>query len=217
LLLHVDKLAKKYYNGSNFQEGGAVFMAHIDENIIENEKVNKKLLIALTVIYIRLLIWVIVFKCNYNEGLHIETNRSMTLLERLEYKKVPFEKFIEAVKDGGILALVEIVALFFNVICFLPFGGFLRFFTKKKWLIVVYSALFSLGVEVFQLFSCWGGPDYIDIISNTLGALFGIFIYDFVRPKISDEAINKMAKWAVGIFTPVAIFAIINSIINFPG
>ncbi len=192
-------------------------MAHTGENIIENEKVNKKLLIALTVIYIILLIWVIVFKCNYNEGLHIETNRSMTLLERLEYKKVPFEKFIEAVKDGGILALVEIIALFFNVICFLPFGGFLRFFTDKKWLIVVCSALFSLGVEVFQLFSCWGGPDYIDIISNTLGALFGIFIYDFVRPKISGELINKIAKWAVGIFTPVAIFAIINSIINFPG
>ena len=94
-------------------------MAELGRKINANEKINKRLLIGLTVIYIILLIWIIVFKCNYNEGLHIETNRAMTLMERLTYKKIPFEKFIEAVKGGGTLAVLELVAFFFNVICFL--------------------------------------------------------------------------------------------------
>ena len=192
-------------------------MAELGGKINANEKINKRLLIGLTVIYIILLIWIIVFKCNYNEGLHIETNRAMTLMERLTYKKIPFEKFIEAVRGGGILAVLELVAFFFNVICFLPYGALFRFFTEKKWLIVTTCAIFSLGVEVFQLFSCWGGPDYIDIISNTFGAFLGLFIYDFLRPRINDLMINKIAKWSVIISTPVALFAIINSIINFPG
>ena len=184
---------------------------------LENKNINKKLMITLSVIFIILLIWVIVFKCNYNEGLHIETNKSMTLEERLAYKEVPFEKFIEAVEAGGALALVEIIALFFNVICFLPFGAFGRFFTNKGWLIILIGGIFSLSIETFQLFSCWGGPDYIDIISNTIGVALGVWIYKFLRRRLTDEFINKLALWSVIIAAPAATFAIINSIINFPG
>ena len=184
---------------------------------IGNEKINKRLMVALSVLFIILLIWVVVFKCNYNEGLHIETNRGMTLEERLAYKEVPFEKFIEAVKGGGTLAVVEIIALFFNVICFLPFGGLGRFFTDKRWLVILAGGLFSLSIETFQLFSCWGGPDYIDLISNTLGVAIGVLIYELLRPRLSEDTINKIALWSTVIASPVAIFAIVNSIINFPG
>ena len=184
---------------------------------LENKNINKKLMIALSVIFLILLIWVIVFKCNYNEGLHIEASKAMTIVERLAYKMVPFEKFIEAVEAGGILAIVEIIALFFNVICFLPFGAFGRFFTNKGWLIILIGGIFSLSIEIFQLFSCWGGPDYIDLISNTLGVALGVWIYKLIRHRLADELINKLALWSVVITAPAAAFAVINSIINFPG
>ena len=182
-----------------------------------DEKVNKKIITIITVIYMIILVWVVVFKCNYNEGLHIETNRTMTILERLNYKAIPFEKFIEAIKGGGVLAVVEMIALVFNVVCFLPFGAFLRFFTDKKWKIVAIGALASLGIETFQLFSCWGGPDLIDLVSNTLGVIVGICMYDSIAPKLSGKTINNLAFWGSVVIFPFMIFAVINSIINFPG
>ena len=74
-----------------------------------------------------------------------------------------------------------------------------------------------MSIETFQLFSCWGGPDYIDIISNTVGVALGVWIYKFLRRRLADELINKLALWSVIIAAPAATFAIINSIINFPG
>ena len=183
----------------------------------ENKKINKKLIIALTVICTLLIIWIMVFKCNYNDGLFMENNKAMTIIERLQYKMVPFEKFAMALEEGGTIAKLEILSQVFNIICFIPFGMLLRFYTKKNWLILLISALFSLSIEVFQLFSCWGGPDYIDIISNTLGAAIGIPIYIFLRARIKEETIDKLALGFTIAFIPLTIFAIINSIINFPG
>ena len=183
----------------------------------ENKKINKKPIIALTVICTLLIIWIMVFKCNYNDGLFMENNKAMTIIERLQYKMVPFEKFAMALEEGGTIAKLEILAQVFNIICFIPFGMLLRFYTKKNWSILLISALFSLGIEAFQLFSCWGGPDYIDIISNTLGAAIGIPIYNILRPRIKEETIDKLALGFTIAFIPLTIFAIINSIINFPG
>ena len=182
-----------------------------------DEKINKKLLTVLTVLYLILAVWVVVFKCNYNEGLFIEQNKSLTFEERLFYKAIPFEKFIYAIKDGGKLALVEWIALFFNVICFLPFGGFVRFFTKNKITVVALGAAFSFAIEVFQLFSCWGGPDIIDLISNTLGVFLGALIHEAIAPRLTGKRINNLAFWTIICVTPFSVFAVINSIINFPG
>ena len=186
------------------------------QKIRNDDKINKNIIKVMIVLYIILLIWVIVFKCNYNEGLHIERNRGMSILERLEYKAIPFEKFITAVQKKGILGTIETVALIFNVICFLPFGVLLRFFTDKKWAIVGAGALFSLCVEVFQLFSCWGGPDLMDIMLNTLGTLIGVWMFDKIAPKLKSQTINQLAFWGSVAVSPFVLFAIINSIINFP-
>ena len=185
--------------------------------IINDEKINKKLLTVLTVLYLILAVWVVVFKCNYNEGLFIEANKSKTLLERLAYNTIPFEKFILSIQTGGINAITEILALIFNVACFLPFGGFVRFFTKNKRTVVAFGAAFSFAIEVFQLFSCWGGPDYMDILLNTLGVLLGAMIHEAIAPRLTGKRINNLAFWAIICVTPFAVFAVINSIINFPG
>ena len=181
-----------------------------------NEKPNRKLLAVLIAVYVLILLWVIVFKCNYNEGLHIKENSALTILERLTYKLIPFEKFILAVKGGGILALIEILALIFNVVCFMPFGALLCFFTEKRGLIIATGAFFSLSVEVFQLFSCWGGPDYIDLILNTLGAALGVLFYKHLRPRLTCKTINRITAALLAVFAPLATFAVINSIANFP-
>ena len=69
-----------------------------------NLQTNKKhkltkqdIVVATLVAYFVLLVWVIVFKCNNIKSLHIEFNRSMTILERLKFKAIPFKYTIERI------------------------------------------------------------------------------------------------------------------------
>ncbi len=182
-----------------------------------DENVNKKLIAILAFLYLILAVWVVVFKCNYNEGLFIEQNRARPILERLTYNVIPFEKFILSIQTGGINAVTEILALFFNVICFMPFGGFIRFFTKNKRTVVALGAAFSFAIEVFQLFSCWGGPDIVDLILNTLGVLLGAMMHEAIVPRLTGKRMNSIAFWTIIGVCPLSVFAVVNSIINFPG
>ena len=78
-------------------------------------------------------------------------------------------------------------------------------------------AFFSLAIEAFQLFSCWGGPDLMDIVQNTLGVFLGTLIYELVRPRISDDKVNKIALVTTIVLIPFTVFIIINTILHFPG
>ena len=75
----------------------------------------------------------------------------------------------------------------------------------------------SLSFEIYQLFSCWGGPDISDVILNVLGVFLGAILYDFLITRISSKVINTLALVCIVIAIPLDIFAIINSIIHFPG
>ena len=96
-------------------------------NANANNKINKKLIAVLFALYFIALIWVIIFKCNYNATLHIERNKGMSIGERLLFNIVPFKKAIEAIVSGG---WIEALALVFNVICFIPFGMLLSVFSS---------------------------------------------------------------------------------------
>ncbi|MBO7273784.1 MAG: VanZ family protein [Clostridia bacterium] len=178
-----------------------------------NRKINKSLLFSLIVIYLIILLWVIVFKCNYNEALHVQENLQKPLIDRIE--KIPFRKCIDAYKTGYMSA-IEIIALIFNMICLIPFGCLMRFYTDKKWSLFVAGVVFSTGVEIFQLFSGWGGLEYADIIINTLGVVVGGYIYDLIRPNMNHKRINKLLRRVVICTFPIAVFVIINSNIHFP-
>ena len=87
---------------------------------------------------------------------------------------------------------------------------------NKRWVLFVTGLIFSTCVEVFQLFSGWGGLEYADIVINTLGVVVGGYVYDWVRPQMSHKRVNKVALRLVIYTFPVAVFVIINSIIYFP-
>ncbi len=184
------------------------------EKIKNDKELNKKMISVLFALYIIMLIWVIVFKCNYNEGLFVEENRSQTILERLMYKAVPFQKTFEAVFIQK--NFLEIIATIFNVLCFAPMGVLLCYSTSTK-RIAVFATAFSLAVEIFQLFSGWGGFDISDVILNVLGALLGVWLYKVLATRFQNRTINALAVCLIATVLPVDIFAIINSIINFPG
>ena len=180
---------------------------------ISNQGINKKVIAGLTLVYFIILLWVIVFKCNQYQYLHIQIKQDLSILERIE--QYPFKKWVDYYRNGYLSAL-EIIAFIFNFICLLPFGTLMRFFVNKKWMIITLGVLFSVGVEVFQIISGWGGLEYTDIAMMILGVVAGIWIYDALRPKMSEKLINGLATFLFVFGAPLAVLTIIKTINNFP-
>ena len=163
--------------------------------------------------YLIILVWVIVFKCNANAELNIERNLSYTLWQRFTARIIPFQELYLILSKGS--RLPNILAFFFNTIACIPAGMLLGFFLKKRWGLL-WSGLFCLSVEVFQLFSGWGGFDPTDLIMNLLGVYLGYLIFDLLYKRLSVTLINKLSFVCIFISGPIALFALIRTILNFP-
>lgn len=183
-------------------------------DINNDGKINKKWIAALFALYMIALIWVIIFKCNNNDILHISRNKAMTIVERLQYKGIPFLYTLKAIFVHG--SLTETLALIFNIVCFLPMGLLLRCYLNRKYVMLIGIGI-TFGFEIFQLFSCWGGFDISDATLNILGVYLGIVLYDWLFPRIKSKIINAIALCSIAVAIPLDIFAIINSVIYFPG
>lgn len=71
-----------------------------------------------------------------------------------------------------------------NIAVFMPFGYLLPRIKgwAGNWFMTVGTAFFfSLGIELFQLFSAFGAFDVDDLLLNVLGALIGYWIHLLVR------------------------------------
>lgn len=180
---------------------------------IPNYNIYKKVMATLFFTYLIILLWIVIFKCNQNQYLHIAEKKDWTLKERIE--PYPFKKWIDAYKEGY-FSKIEFIAFIFNFICFLPFGALLRFFTDKSWLVITIGSVFCVGIEVFQILSRWGGLEYTDIVMTILGVVCGVWIYDFLRPRMSEKLINIIAVCSLCCSLPLSVFTVINTINNFP-
>ena len=189
-------------------------MKNISIIVLEILKLQN-IITILSALYFIVLIWIIIFKCNQNNYLYVDYNRSLTLLERLEYgfSKNPVSVVIFSIETGY---TVEIFALIFNFIGFIPVGVFLNYFCKKT-NAYLFSFLICFSIETFQLFTGYGGPEPFDVIINFLGCFLGILLFEKFIIKINPNSINKLSKILIYIATPLALFCIINTVLNFPG
>jgi glycopeptide antibiotics resistance protein len=189
-----------------------ISLSDIKKRLIDTDRVEKKYLYVLLGCYAVILIWGIVFKFNMNGELNIEENLSKSVWDRFTTDLIPFYSFYTGIFLGR---TNELLAGIFNVILFIPLGALLSFLTSKK-LGLLISALCMLGVEIFQLFSGFGGFDYSDVILNVLGVYFGYLIASIVVKKMSVRLINGIA---LSLTVPLFIFAtvvFIRTIVYFP-
>ncbi|WP_053376015.1 VanZ family protein [Paenibacillus sp. FJAT-27812] len=80
-----------------------------------------------------------------------------------------------------------------NIFLFIPFGFLLPVIAGRNLnfvQVIIFSFLFSLFLELIQLFSRIGSFDVDDILLNTLGAILGFFILDVITKVISHKARN---------------------------
>lgn len=134
----------------------------------------------LFVLYLLLVIKLLVFKYPYAELKAImDTWESGVIWEGLDSANFTLFKTIKmyihyAYKLNSFENLVG------NVVVFLPFGYFLPRVCRwaRHWIMLLGSAFFfSLGIELFQLFSAFGAFDVDDLLLNVAGALIGYWIH----------------------------------------
>lgn len=186
----------------------------LKHKLLEGERVRKIYVTTLIIAYALVLIWIVIFKCNNNEALHIEENLQKTLWERFTYRLEPFVDLRYLIRTGEFDSL-ETLAFLFNILCFAPLSALLAFLMRDRWNILT-ACLFSASIEVFQLFSGFGGFDPTDIFLNTLGGVIGCLLIKPLRKIFSETTINAIF---LGFIPPMIIWAVIvvvRTVIYFP-
>ena len=178
----------------------------------------KKHFVILSIIFVLILIWGILLKMNQ---LHIiERDFSITS------KKSIYERFIDSSFNPFKIGSAKNARITFitNVIAFIPFGFLISvFFNKLKVLKVLGISLgLSLIFEISQIFTAIGGFATNDLMCNTLGGVVGCLIFilcEAIIRKVKNQTLkyNLIKTFIIVcyvVFIPVAIFGIVNTIIN---
>lgn len=104
-----------------------------------------------------------------------------TQVRSSDYRNIiPFTEIRRFIRMLPTSPMYVIMNLLGNVVIFMPFGALIRWVINRKvcwYQAVFYTFFLSLSVEVLQLISRVGSFDIDDVILNTLGGLFGFWIY----------------------------------------
>lgn len=176
-------------------------------------KLQKSALITF-IVYLLLLVWVITLKCNMEFSIFMSklSMGSMTIAERAEWSFCHF-RFNG---DGPIYSKDAIEDMLVNVVLFLAVGMTLpMIFEKRKYLKTPLAAFgLSLAFEIVQFFSTIGGFAYIDLITNTLGAIVGMIILHFLLKVIKPDVARVILTVFSVIFGIIVIYGTVNTINN---
>lgn len=142
-------------------------------------------------VYLLFVIKVIIFKYPYEQLKAImDTWSKDVVLEGLDTANFTLFKTIHMYIDYSYM-LNSFENLAGNVVVFIPFGMLLPSIWKRFRNfadILLAGFLFSLSIEVFQLYSAFGAFDVDDILLNCVGVIGGYLMY----------MLFEMVEWAVG-------------------
>jgi glycopeptide antibiotics resistance protein len=161
ILPFIDKRICKHY-GINLQGG-----LNESEAAEKYYLIRKVILYIVFVCYIIILFYLVLFARNINENYLIRNSGVHLFIMTWQGVHLPASEFIE---------------FFLNLILFIPLGYLLPYIFKffraqalKRPIIA--SFLLSVLIENLQLMTKRGTYDTADIIANTIGSLFGSFLY----------------------------------------
>jgi glycopeptide antibiotics resistance protein len=183
---------------------------------IKSEKLFKVLSISIFIMYLILVVWVVIFKCNrifsVTQGYYGLSE--MSLLERALREINPIGFYIDPPVESQVpfYALDDIL----NVLIFIPFGLYISYFAKKYKVLkaVIFAFCISLFFEIFQLFSLLGGGSTKDLITNTFGSLIGVIIGKRLYSDSKIKMFNICSIIVLIIEVPLLMYALINTGIN---
>ena len=174
----------------------------------------KKHFLILSIIFVLILVWGILLKMN---DLKMQNDFNymikLNLFERFTYSLNPF------VNNATTKLMIVL-----NIMAFIPFGFLVSILLNKFKIFKVLGISFGLSliVEISQILIAFGGFSTIDLITNTFGGVIGCLIFllcEAIIKKVKNQTVkyNLIKTFIIvcyAVFIPVAIFGIVNTIIN---
>ena len=148
---------------------------------------------VLFLIYLALLVWIILFKLQFNIN-DLDTVRSINLIPFYYDKEI-----------GTAFHLKEVLE---NLLIFVPMGIYLQMLLPKcrfhgKLIIIAGT---SLLLEGAQYVLAIGRSDITDVLTNTVGGLLGLIVYLMVARLIGNRIkANRLFSILAGIVSVVVI------------
>ncbi len=127
-------------------------------------------------LYLFLLVWLVLFKLNFNLALPFAYHtRSLNV--------IPFANVSPSNVRGWI----------FNVVAFIPFGFLLSVNLKRLpvWQRLALVVICSLDFELIQFIFAIGITDITDVITNTTGGLLGLLLYALGNTYVDEEKLDR--------------------------
>ena len=163
-------------------------------------KNEKKITVALLIVYLLVLSWIILFKLQF----------SFSALDHIrEINLIPF--------GGSVIAngKVDFDEIINNAIVFIPVGAYFSLLFKNKSALKAIGSVFGISFvyEIIQFIFAIGASDITDLITNTTGVLVGVGLY-YLLKKIFKEKTNKIILALAAIVTILFISLIVIILIN---
>lgn len=128
--------------------------------------------------YLAVLLWVVLFKLSYDVAAVVRDYRTRSL------NLLPFGG-VSWAHDGELIS---------NVVVFLPLGVLLGVVLTRLawWWKLGVAFLVSVALETTQYVLAIGTTDITDVITNTLGALVGLVLYDVAARYVAREKLDRV-------------------------
>lgn len=146
---------------------------------IRGNYMGKILSRGLLALYLVILIWLVLFKLQYNIlSVFNYHHRSLNL--------IPFAA--PSIVNGSFGEMRD------NVIIFIPFGLLLNVNFKKVGLLPKFALIlvFSLTCELIQFIFAIGATDITDVITNTVGGFLGLKLYGLCNKYINNIKLDRV-------------------------
>jgi glycopeptide antibiotics resistance protein len=134
-----------------------------------------------------LLLWLILFKTSFD---------IISVFTSVHIRNVNLVPFL-----GPLSGMVE------NFLVFIPLGLFLSIYFDKVtfWRKLIFICAFSLTLETIQYIFSIGMSDITDVITNTLGGLFGLSLYSIGKNNMDSEKMNRIIVILVALFAAIFV------------
>lgn len=156
----------------------------------------KKTTHILFTIYLFLIIWIILFKLSVSID-QLPHFRSINLIPFYYPNKTTYQ-------------IKEVIE---NIIIFIPFGLYLKTLNIHNSRTIFLGFLLSLSLELSQYIFGIGASDITDLITNTIGVIIGVGIYQLLKKLFKDKT-NKIILALATITTILIISLIVCILIN---
>lgn len=169
---------------------------------------TKRRVIFSLIFYLIVLIWIIAFKMNMEQG----------IFECMYYFKdytIP-ERFQMTIGAFRIEKLLNDIDFYVNVVFFMPLGVYCFELIKKHSFIkgLVIAFLTTLTFETVQLLTTVGFFTFNDLIANTLGFVLGYFIYILLNKLLGRRVMYYVFCAFTVFFICLSVYGIINTAAN---